>query len=139
MGLGEKPDNIGRHIGPDPVYIEQAPPGRVVGIVRSAGRFLHLAPPFAHRAVMPCQEPRRRLPDLRYSERVDKAVERDAAARVDCRDQLAGAYLAPPLALRDDLRIESENVAGAADQPVFPERGDVLLAKPVNVEAVARD
>ena len=88
---------------------------------------------------MPRQQPRRRLPDLRDAERVDKAVERDAAALVDRGDQLVGADLAPALALRDDLGIEPEDVAGAADQPVFPERGDVLLAEPLDVEAVARD
>src|SRR3954453_18273680 len=109
MRLGEKPDYVGRHVGADAMHVEQPLAGRAVGIVQLASRLLHLAPPLAHGAVMPSQQPRRRLPDLRNSERVDKAVERDAAARVDCRDQLAGADLAPTLALRDDIRIESEN------------------------------
>ena len=36
------------------------------------------------------------------------------------------------------VRVEPEDVAGLADQPVLPERGDVLLAEPLDVEAVAR-
>src|SRR3954454_19385442 len=88
---------------------------------------------------MPRQQPGRRLPDLHYAERVDKTVERNLAARVDRRDELIGADLAPALALGDDFRVEPEDVAGGADQPVFPEGGDVLFAEPIDVEAVARD
>ena len=139
MRLGEEPDDVGRHVGADAVHVEQVGAGRVLGGVLFRGRRLHLAPPFGQRAVVPRQQPRRRLPDLRDAERVDEAVERDAAALVDRRDQLVGADLAPALALRDHLGVEPEDVAGAADQPVLPERGDVLLAEPLDVEAVARD
>ncbi len=45
------------------------------------------------------QQPRRRLPDLRDAERIDEAVERDAPALIDRGDELAGADLAPALAL----------------------------------------
>src|ERR1700676_5565282 len=104
-----------------------------------AGRRLHLAAPGGERAVMPRQQPRRRLPDLRDAEGVDEAVERDAAALVDRGDQLFGADHAPALARCDDLGLQPEDVAGLANQAVLPEIDDVLGAQPLDVEAVARD
>src|SRR5260370_4694253 len=87
---------------------------------------------------MPRQQPRRRLPDLRNAERVDRACERDAAVAVAPGDQLVGADLAPTFTLCDDPRIKAEDVARLADQLILPESGDVLLTEPFDVEAVAR-
>src|ERR1700745_356761 len=58
---------------------------------------------------------------------------------IDCRFQIAGAELAPALALGDDIGIESEDVAWLLDQPFLPERRDVFFAEPLDVEAVARN
>ena len=85
------------------------------------------------------EQPRRRLADLRDAERIDEPVERDAPPLVDRGHQVAGAEFAPAFALHDHLGIEPEDVARLADQPVLPEGGDVLLAEPLDVEAVARD
>jgi len=52
---------------------------------------------------MPRQKARRRLPDLRDAERVDKPVEGDATALVDRRDQLFGADFAPAFAPDNDV------------------------------------
>ena len=96
--------------------------------------------PARERAVMPRQQPRRRLADLRDAERIDEAVERDAPPLVDrARSSLRGADLAPAFAAGELLGLQAEDVAGLADQLVLPERGDVLLAHPLDVEAVARD
>ena len=85
------------------------------------------------------EQPRRRLADLRNAERVDEPVERNAPALVDRGDELRGAELAPALALGDAVGVEPEDVARPADQPVLPERLDVLVAEPLDVEAVAGD
>src|SRR6185437_1711602 len=90
-------------------------------------------------AVMPREEPRRRLAHLRDAERVDKAVERNAAALVDRGDELLGADRAPAFAADELLGLEAEDVAGLADEAVMPELGDVLGAEPLDVEAVAGD
>src|SRR5205085_9640277 len=45
---------------------------------------------------------------------------------------------APACALGDHLGVEAEDVARLADQPVLPQGGDVLLAEPLDVEAMAR-
>ena len=60
---------------------------------------------------MPRQKARRRLPDLRDAERVDKAVEGDAAALVDRRDQLFGADFAPAFAPDNGVCREPEDIA----------------------------
>src|SRR6185437_9952753 len=79
-------------------------------------------------AVMPREEPRRRLAHLRSAKRVDKAVERNAAALVDRGDELLGADRAPAFAADELLGLEAEDVAGLADEAVMPELGDVLQA-----------
>src|SRR6516225_5558732 len=61
-----------------------------------------------------------------------------APALVDRGHQVASAELAPAFTFRDDLGVEAENVARPADQPILPERGDVLFAQPFDIEAVAR-
>ena len=94
----------------------------------------------AKRAVVAREQPRRRLADLRDAERIDEAVERDAAARRRSRRSACCALSSPQPSRSAMTRgIEAEDVAGLADQPVFPERGDVLVAEPFDVEAVARD
>src|SRR5580704_18482583 len=87
---------------------------------------------------MACEQPSRRLADLRNAKRVDKAVKRNSPALVDRGHQVARAELAPAFALGDHLGIEAEDVARLADQPVLPESSDVLLAEPLDVEATAR-
>src|SRR6266705_1500123 len=117
MRLGEKPDDVRRHVFADAVHVEQVRAGRALGVLSG----LHLAPPLAKRSVMP----RRRLPDLRDAERVDEAVESDLAALVDRRDQLSGADLAPAFARDDRLGLQPEDVAGLSNAAVFPELRDV--------------
>src|SRR5580700_6584218 len=87
---------------------------------------------------MACEQPSRRLADLRNAKRVDKALERNSPALVDRGHQVARAELAPAFALGDHLGIEAEDVARLADQPVLPESSDVLLAEPLDIEAMAR-
>src|SRR4051794_36132637 len=87
---------------------------------------------------MPGEQPGRRLPHLGDAERVDKAVERDPSPLVDRGNQLFGTDFAPALAPGDHVRPEPEDVAGLAEQPVLPERGDVLFPEAFDVEAVAR-
>src|SRR5215471_5368378 len=85
------------------------------------------------------EQPCRRLTDLRYAKGIDEAIERDRPALVDRGDELLGADLAPAFAFHDRRRIEPENVARLADQPVLPEGSDVFLAEPLDVEAITRD
>src|SRR5205085_7335541 len=87
MRLGEKADDVGRHVLADPVHIEQMRARWAVGIPRR----LHFAPPGFERAVMPREEARRRLADLRDAERVDESVDRNAPALVDSSNELVGA------------------------------------------------
>src|SRR5271165_7518172 len=87
---------------------------------------------------MASEQPGRRLTDLRNAERIDEPVECNPPPLVDRSHQIASAEFAPALTLRDDRGIEPEDVAGLADQPVLPEGGDVFLAEPLDVEAVAR-
>src|SRR5690349_11015408 len=96
-------------------------------------------PPRSERAIMTCEQPRRRLADLRNAESIDEALERNSPALVDRGHQVACAEFAPAFALGDHLRVEAENVARLADQPVLPEGGDVLFAEPLDVEAMARN
>src|SRR5207302_6092584 len=119
----------------DAVHVEEIRAGRALGVLRR----LHLAPPLGERAVMPSQEPRGCLPDLRDPERIDEAVERDPAALVDRADQLLRAEFAPAFARDDHLGLQPEDVARRADEAIFPELGDVLRPQPLDVEAVARD
>src|SRR5205085_5894358 len=102
-------------------------------------RRLHLRAPVPERAVMPGQELRGRLAHLRDAERVDEPVERDAPALLDRSHQLACADLAPAFAPLDLLGLEAEDVAGPLDQPVLPERGDMLGAQALDVEGGTRD
>src|SRR5207248_2681861 len=97
MRLGEKPDDVGRHVRADAVDVEQVRAGWALGILR---RF-HFVAPMRERAVVTGEKTGGRLTDLRDSERVDKAVERDAAALVDRSDQLGGADFAPAFARGD--------------------------------------
>src|SRR5580692_9239015 len=88
---------------------------------------------------MPREQPRRRLADLRDAERIDEPVERDAPPLIDRPDQIAGAQLTPAFAAHQLLRLEPEDIAGAADEAVSPERGDMLRAHSLDIETVARD
>src|SRR5205814_7615654 len=94
MRLGEKPDDVGRHVRADAVDVEQVRAGWALGLLR---RF-HFAAPMRERAVVTGEKTGGRLADLRDAERVDKAVERYAAALVDRGDQLGGADFAPAFA-----------------------------------------
>src|SRR5947209_14988689 len=87
---------------------------------------------------MPGEQPCGRLADLRNAESIDKALERNSPALIDRGHQVARAEFAPAFALGDHLGVEAEDVARLADQPVLPEGGDVLLAEPLDVEAMAR-
>ena len=136
MRLGEKADDVGRHVGADAVHVEQAGAGRALRVLRR----LHLAPPVVERAVMPRQQPRRRLADLRDAERVDEAVERDPPPLVDRGDQLAGADLAPAFALGDAARPSSRKMSpGRRISPSSQNSAMCFVAEPLDVEAVARD
>src|SRR5271155_1698595 len=134
MRLGEKSEDIGGHVLADAVYVEKPGPGLAFRVLR---RF-HLATPPGERAVMAGGQPPRRLPHFRNAERIDEALERDPPTLVDRGHQIAGAEFAPALSLGDDLRIEAEDIARLADQPVPPKTGDVLFAEPFDVEAIAR-
>ena len=135
MRLGEKADDVGGHVGADPVDVEKVGAGGALRVLRR----VHLAPPIGEAAIVPCEQPRGRLADLGDAERVDEAVERDPPALVDRADEVRGAQLAPAFAAGDLVCFQAEDVAGAADQPVLPERGDMLGAHPLDVEIIARD
>src|SRR3984893_12587868 len=135
MRLSEKADEVGGHFLANPVDIDQPRPRLALRVL---GR-LHLAAPIDERSIVAGEQPCRRRADLRNSEALDEAVERNPPALVDRSDQLAGADLAPALALHDRRGIESEDVARLADQPVLPKGRDMFLAEPLDVEAVARD
>src|ERR1700730_5766920 len=134
MRLGKETDDIGGHFRADTVDVEQ-PRLRLALPIR---RRLHLAPPRGERAIVTGEQPCRRLADLGNAERVDEALERNPPALVDRRHQIASAEVAPALALGDHRRVEPEDVAWLADQPILPKRGDVLFTEPVDVEAIAR-
>ena len=134
MRLGEKAEDVGSHILADAMDIEEPRPCFAVRILR---RF-HFAPPRGERPVVSGEQPSRRLADLRNAESIDKALERNPPALVDRGHQVARAELAPAFALGDHFGVEAEDVARLADQPVVPEGGDVLLAEPLDVEAMAR-
>src|SRR4051795_8868912 len=89
------------------------------------------------------QEPRIGLADMRDAERVDEARERDRAARVDRREEILHARLAPALALFEPqlavAALEGEDVLGRADDAFVVELIDALRAEPFDVEGVARD
>ena len=75
MRLGEKAEDVGGHVRADAVDVEEPGAGFALGVLRG----LHLAAPRGERAVMAGEQPRRGLADLRNAERIDEAVERDAA------------------------------------------------------------
>ena len=116
MRLGEKADDVGRHVVADAVHVEEAGAGRAVSGSCAASISSRQ---WRERAVMPREQPRRRLPDLRDAERVDEAVERDAPALVDRGDQLVGADLAPAFAADDLLGVRGGRCrrAGGSARP----------------------
>ena len=77
------------------------------------------------------------------AERVDEARQRDRAARVDRREEVLHARLAPALALFEPqlavAALEGEDVLGRADDALVVELIDALRAEPLDVEGVARD
>src|SRR3954447_17298585 len=89
------------------------------------------------------QEPRIGLADMRDAERVDEARERDRAARVDRREEILHARLAPALALFEpQLAVpprEGEDILRRPHESFVVELIDALRAEPFDVEGVARD
>src|SRR3954454_20680205 len=83
------------------------------------------------------EQPRRRLTDLRDAERIDEAVKGDAPALVDRGHQVAGAEPAPAFALGNHIGVEPEDVGRLPDQAILPKGGNVLLAHPLYIEAIA--
>ena len=110
---------------------------RVAGFI-SGG--VHLVAQARERAVVPGQQPCRRLADLTNAERIDKTLEHDGAALVDGSHQLLHRLFAPTVALFDFVGVlfQTEKIGGAPDHPLRPELFNVLCAKPFNVEGVAR-
>src|SRR5262249_22190903 len=84
------------------------------------------------------------LADMRNAERIDEAVELDLAPRLDGGEQLRRGRLAPPFP-RLEFRRGTAVAAGKRgdvlrwlDETIVVEGLDVLLAKPLDVEGVAR-
>ncbi len=75
---------------------------------------------------------------------IDEAIERDGTARLDRREEVACARLAPALAVCELLqaalvaRFERENVLRPRDQALGIEILDALAAETLDVEGVAR-
>ena len=134
MLFGEEADDVGRHVLADAVDVVELAPRLALGV----GGVGHRLAPARERAVVARQELRRRLADLRDAERIDEAVERDAAPRVDRVDELLGARLAPALARLEVRGIEPEDIRWRAHELVFPEGLHVLLAHALDVEGIAR-
>src|SRR5579883_2213433 len=136
MRLGEEAHDVGRHVLADAADVVEGLPGLALGIF---GRD-HLVPPALERLVVPRQEPRRGVADLRNAQCVDEPVERDPPPRLDRGDELLGAHRPPAVALgeRSLVATQPENVGGSLYQFVGPELLDALRAEPVDVEGVAR-
>src|SRR3546814_8916501 len=90
---------------------------------------------------MPGEQPRRDLSDLANPERVDEAVERDIAPRLDRSQEFRHRLLAPAFALLDLLPpvAQPEDVGRSGNQPVGEEGLNVLGAQPLDVEGIAAD
>ena len=90
------------------------------------------------------QQPRVGLADEADAERVDEAVERHLAPRLDRLLELFHLSLGPErqlLELRQTLRIprEAENIGGLLDQAGLEELRHLLAAEALDVEGVAAD
>src|ERR1700757_4794169 len=134
MRLGKKAENVGGHVLADAVDVEEPGPCFAVRVLR---RF-HFAPPRGQRPVVAGEQSCGRLADLRNAESIDKTLERNSPALVDRGHKVARTEPAPTFTLGNHLRVEAEDVARLADQPVLPKGSDVLFAEPLDVEAVAR-
>src|SRR5918993_3518244 len=81
---------------------------------------------------------------MRDAEREDEAIEGDGAARLNGREQVLRARLAPsfpvlqPLEAARIARLQCEDVLRALDQPLFVEFVNALQAEAFDVEGVAR-
>src|SRR6185437_4617614 len=95
-------------------------------------------------AEMTRQAPGVSLADMADSERVEKAVKRDRAARLDGAEQVSRRCLAEALPFsqgRMALPVtftKRENVGRRADQPLAEKELDQLFAQSLDVEGVAR-
>ena len=95
------------------------------------------------RAVAARQRQRRGLADMADAERVDEALQRNLAPRLDRAEQIAHRGLAVAL---DLLELESSRCAprsvkmsaGSLTQPFVEEELDLLLAEALDVEGAAR-
>src|SRR6476620_4028717 len=90
------------------------------------------------------EQPPSDLANMRDAERIDEAVELHPPARVYCREQLRCRGLAPSVPRFEPRRGapvapgKGEDVLRRLDQTVVVESLDVLLAKSLDVESVAR-
>src|SRR5262245_28513043 len=109
-----------------------------------AGRRKHGVAEGLDAAIGAREQPPSDLTDMRDAERIDEVVELHRTARLYCREQLRRRGLPPPFPGLEPRRGapvasgKSEDVLRRLDQPVVVEGLDVLLAKPVDVEGVAR-
>src|SRR5580658_661028 len=90
------------------------------------------------------EAPRVGLADMANAERIEEAVERDRAARVDGVEQVARRSLAKTLPFTQRgtalpvARLQREDVSRRADQAFGKEELDQFFAQPLDVEGVAR-
>ena len=93
------------------------------------------------RPVIRREQAGRGLSDLADAECEDEPVEPDRAARFDGGEQIVGRFLLGALLPQQFLAMlgKPEDIAGAFDQPVLPERLDLFCAETFDVERITRD
>ena len=90
------------------------------------------------------EPPRVRLADMADAKRENETIERHVPPRLDRTKKISDRGLAIALAIFELLkaariaRLQGENIGGRHDEPVAIELLDLLLAKPLDVEGIAR-
>src|SRR5262249_26862940 len=85
------------------------------------------------------------LADVANAERIEEAVKRDRATRVNGAEEVTRRSLAEPLPFAERrtslpvARLKGEDIGGGSDQVLSEEKLDQLFPQPLDVEGVARD